>query len=98
MRDKICKAIMEKRRVRIYYQGGHRVIEPHAFGYDSKGKWKLRAYQISGYSSRGETRGWKLFNVSDIKEFQLLEEHFERPRPGYNPRGDKMIPTIVCKI
>jgi len=98
MYDLICKAIKEKRRVKMFYKGGERIIEPHAFGYDKKGQRKLRAYQIGGYSESGNTVGWKLFTVDNIDNFRILDDYFKEPRIGYNPFGDKMIPNIICKI
>ena len=97
--DLICKAIKEMRRLKINYKGeGWRIIEPHCFGYDKRGCKKLRAYQVSGYSESGKSEGWKLFNVDEIEEIEILDEHFDEPRPKYNPYGDKHIPNIICKI
>ena len=98
MNNLICQAIKEMRKVRISYKGGTRVIEPHAFGYDTQRKRKLRAYQVSGYSESRNTQGWKLLDVDEITNFQLLDDYFHQPRQGYNPKADKAIPNIICKI
>jgi predicted DNA-binding ArsR family transcriptional regulator len=99
MDDAIITAIEEKRRLKILYNvGGARIIEPHYYGKDEYGQKKLRAYQVSGYSEGGETRGWKLLIVSKIKYIELLDEQFEKPRPGYNPGTDYHIPYTICKI
>ncbi|ACV24816.1 WYL domain-containing protein [Methanocaldococcus fervens] len=95
----ICKAIKEMRRLKINYKGEDwRIIEPHCFGCDRKGNKKLRAYQVSGYSESGNSEGWKLFNVDEIRKIEPLNERFNEPRPKYNPYGDKHIPNVICKI
>ncbi|XRP96253.1 hypothetical protein ACO3UB_04730 [Methanocaldococcus sp. 16A] len=63
-----------------------------------KGSKKLRAYQVSGYSESGNSEGWKLFNVEDIRDIEILNEQFNKPRPGYNRYEDRHIPDIICKI
>ncbi len=93
----ICEAIRERRLLQFYYDGGIRVVEPYAYGYGRKGDLKLRAYQVSGYSSSGQTEGWKLFNADKIIGIKILEEHFDI-RPEYNPYGDSHIPNIICKV
>ena len=99
MDDLIYKAIKEMRRLKINYKGEDwRVIEPHCFGYDRKGSKKLRAYQISGYSESGNSEGWKLFNIDDINDVEILNEQFNEPRLGYNQNGDRHIPNIICKV
>lgn len=98
MNDLIVLAITQKRKILFYYDGGIRIVEPHAYGNDKNGRPKLRGYQLSGYSESGKPEGWKLFNVSDIQSLQLLEEYFKQPRNGYNPNGDKAIPNIVSML
>ncbi|MDK2789621.1 MAG: hypothetical protein PWP15_128 [Methanothermococcus sp.] len=99
MYNKIITAINEKRKLKIIYNGGDaRTIEPHCYGNDTYDQKKLRAYQIKGDSNSGEASGWKLFIVENISSVNLLDERFEKPRPGYNPQGDTQIPHIICKI
>lgn len=98
MNNLVALAITQKRKILFYYNGGIRIVEPHAFGTDKNGKPKLRGYQVSGFSESGNPQGWKLFNVSEINSLQILEEFFQQPRTGYNPNGDRAIPNIVSKI
>jgi len=96
--DIICEAIRERKLLQFYYNGGERIVEPYAYGYDKNGNLKLRAYQVDGYSSRGKTEGWKLFDVDKVESIQILENRCFDIRPEYNPFGDKHIPEIICKV
>ena len=80
MNNLICQAIKEMRKVRISYKGGTRVIEPHAFGYDTQRKRKLRAYQVSGYSESRNTQGWKLLDVDDRRVAEHRRLDWKGPR------------------
>lgn len=92
----ICDAIHRRRRVRIWYRGGHRVVEPHVFGVGDGGGAFLRAYQVSGHTHSAE-RGWKLFRLDEIEEFTILDETFEGPRDGYM-RNDPNMAKIYCEL
>ena len=92
----ICDAIHKHRRVRFWYQGGIRTVEPYAYCVADGGHPILRAYQVSGYSHSRE-HGWKLFRVDEIKEFTTLEETFEGPQEGYM-RNDPMMTKIYCEL
>jgi len=93
----ICEAIRERKLLQFYYDGGIRIVEPYAYGYGKNGDLKLRAYQVSGYSSRGQTEGWKLFNVDKITGAKVIDDCFSI-RSEYNPLGDRHIPDIICKV
>ncbi len=96
--DIICQAIKQRKLLKFIYDGGERVVEPYAYGYNNRNSLKLRAYQVEGYSSSGKPEGWKLFSVEKIKNIEILDEEFSTIRPEYNPRGDKHIPYIICKV
>lgn len=95
MNDLLVLGITQMKEIQFYYDGGLRIVEPHAYGFDKNGKAKLRGYQISGYSESGESEGWKLFSVMEISSLKLLERQFNQPRHGYNRSGDKAIPNII---
>lgn len=97
MEEIIGSAIKNMNRLKIKYNGKIRIIEPHAYGLDKNKKAKLRAYQISGFSKRGESKAWKLFICENIDYILELDESFE-VRPGYNPKGDSQIPKIKYKL
>lgn len=92
----ICDAIHRHQRLRIWYRGGWRIVEPYAFGVADGGSPILRAYQISGHSLSREV-GWKLFKVEEIEEFSVESETFEAPRAGYM-RNDPSMTTIYCEL
>lgn len=92
----ICNAIHHHRRAEIWYRGGLRVVEPHAFGVGGDGRPYLRAYQVSGHTHSRET-GWKLFHLEEIEEFNELEDVFEKPRDGYL-RNDPNMTKIYCEL
>jgi hypothetical protein len=92
----ICNAIHKRHRLKIWYRGGERIIEPYAFGAGDGGAPLLRAYQTSGYS-RSRATGWKLFHVAEIEQFTVLEETFDAPRTGYM-RNDPALVKINCEV
>ena len=98
MKATICEAIQKRKIIKFDYKGFERIVEPYAFGIDKNGNYKLRAYQIDGFSESGKTEGWKLFSVENITNISLLDETFEATREGYNPYGDRQIPNIICKV
>ena len=92
----ICDAIHKRRRVRFWYRGDVRTVEPLAFGVGDGGHPILRAYQVSGFRSPGE-HGWEAFHVEEIKEFAILDESFENVRTGYM-RNDPGMTKLYCEI
>lgn len=92
----ICDAIHKRRRLRFWYRGGLRTVEPYAYGVADGGHPILRAYQVSGYS-RSHERSWKLFRVTEIEELAMLDEVFEAPQDGYM-RNDPTMTKIYCEL
>lgn len=97
MNDILHSTIAQQRLIRLSYSPGWRTIEPHAFGMGRRGNELLRAYQTEGASESGEHINWKLFNVDEIDQIELLEETFAGPRPGYR-RGDRAMARIYCQL
>lgn len=97
MDRRICDAVASRSVVEFSYGGGTRMVEPHCHGMSTTGKEVLRGYQTGGYSSSGNAEGWRLFVVSDIRNFQVLVETFERNRPNYNP-NDSAMTTVHCCV
>lgn len=88
MTIKIVEAIRTKKRLRIFYEPGERLIEPHALGKGSNNQILLRAYQVEGASASGEHEHWKLFRLDRIRALTPDGSPSLAPRPGYK-RGDK---------
>jgi predicted DNA-binding transcriptional regulator YafY len=86
--EHITNAIKNGHRLKIYYEPGIRIIEPHTVGYSGDNNLLLRAYQTEGASASGEHEHWKLFRVDRIGSVTPTNAPSEAPRPGYK-RGDK---------
>ena len=84
MNEIIESAIMQHQALRFYYYGKMRIVEPFCYGAGEAGGHVLRAYQISGYSDQIPPIGWRLFNVSEMKDIALTQQRFEL-RTGYEP-------------
>ena len=97
MNPTICQAINERRLLRILYDPGSRIIEPHAHGMGTAGNELLRAYQVSGASASGNPIDWKLIRTDRISYIKLLYDKFPGPRPGYRKR-DSAMTQIYCQL
>ncbi len=93
----LADAIEKMMVLEIEYNGGFRIIEPHCYGKGAKGQELLRCYQLSGHSNSGKM-GWKLMRVEDINHMNSTGNSFSSPREGYNPNGDKAIPTVFAML
>lgn len=97
MNPLICRAIHERRVLRFYYDGGIRDVEPHCHGCSKDDNDLLRGYQIGGYSSSGESAGWKMFRLDGTSGLVMTETTFRGPRPEYNP-DDNTMATVYCSL
>ena len=96
MSPAITAAIRNRQVIRLDYEPGARLIEPHCLGYSSEGNQLLRAFQRSGASASHESVDWKLFRVDRIRSLSVSEEQFDGPRPGYNPADQIMKGGIIA--
>jgi hypothetical protein len=92
----LCQAISSRRLLRFSYSGGLRTGEPHAHGWSAAGVELLRAYQTFGFSSSGETAGWKTFHVAKIAGLRLEDQTFQ-PRPDFN-RDEPGFTRLCCAL
>jgi len=90
--DIICEAIQGKQLLSFMYENRLRTVEPHLLGYDHSGDLTLSAWQMSG----GSGRDWRDFHVSKLSSLAIAQGRSEVPRPGYNPRSEKMARVICC--
>jgi len=93
----ICEAIRKRMVIRLYYQGGIRVVEPHCHGISTDNNEVLRAYQIGGYSRSGQHIGWKLIAVNRIYSIQPEGTTFTANREGYESH-DRSMSSIHCAV
>lgn len=97
MLEQLCKAIAEKRIVTITYKGHSRVIEPHLVGRKRSGNDALSAWQVGGYSDSNRQPPWRNYLLSEIESISLSDQHFDAPRPGFNPQ-DRTMNQIYCSL
>ena len=96
----INNAINNKNEVIIYYDGdentskGKRNVEVCAYGISMAGNPVIRAYQLSGDSDTIVPE-WKLFRVDMISQWSVLKRRFTKPRPKFNPNGDKSMKSVL---
>jgi hypothetical protein len=93
----LCKAILEKKVIHFYYDGGYRCAEPHCYGVSKEGNELLRAYQTGGHSASNNPVGWKLFRVDKLSNITSTEDSFAGPRPEYNP-NDPAMASIYSRL
>ena len=80
VKPRLVSAINEKLVIEFVYKDGQaRAVEPHDYGIRD-GIAKMLAYQISGASRSGNPRGWKWYEVDDMRRLTLLEQHFPGSR------------------
>ena|SRR3972149_12154159 len=96
MNSQICHAIRNMNLVEFYYNGGTRTVEPHCHGVTTAGNEGLRAYQVDGHSESGKM-GWKMFDLGNASDIQVLEETFDGPRSGFK-KVDKGMSQIYCEL
>jgi len=94
MNTEIAAAIGTHTRLTIWYSGGARLIEPHAYGTSQKGKELLKAFQLSGHSLSGRPTGWKTFRADKITAILPSDEIFS-PQPGWTPTDTTMFTTLA---
>lgn len=68
------KAIRTKHLIRFRYKNQERIAEPHDYGIQN-GIFRLFCYQVGGRSG-GRLPGWRLINVSEMQDCEILEETF----------------------
>lgn len=89
----LCEAIEQMRVIEFLYKGSFRSAEPHTLGHSKRGVLTLCAWQLSG----GSAEAWRDFHVELIQGLSLTDEHFDGPRPGYNPCPTTLT-NVVCTI
>src|SRR3569623_2109559 len=84
----IRAAIENRQLLRFNYRGHERTVEPHIYGMDGKGHYALSGYQVGGGSESGQSVGWKLFHVDDIRSGTALPKYLGGGGAG-SGRGGK---------
>jgi len=97
MLEMIASAIKAKQVLRVSYDPGSRLIEPHCLGFGRAGQPLLRAYQFSG-ASRSEPDDWKLLRVDRIEDIEFVGKDFAAARSRFNPRDPAMSGGIIASL
>lgn len=92
----ICEAINEQRLLSLWWEGGERIVQPHAYGINARDNEMLRCWQIDGYSKSGRVPGWKPLLTEEAHSFTILEDTFE-PHRQYR-QNDKHMTEIFAQI
>jgi hypothetical protein len=88
----LVEAINTKRRVSFVYNEKRRIAEPQCYGIGTKGTELLRVHQLQGGTEREP-----LFDVSKIKELEVLDDTFSKPGPNYK-RNDSAMKIIFAQL
>lgn len=91
-REILCDALKSKRRVKFFYHGKERTGEPQCCGISKTGKEVIRMHLVKG-GSRPE----QLFEISEMKSLQVLNQHFDKPGPNYR-KNDSHMREIFCQL
>ncbi|MGH1405141.1 MAG: WYL domain-containing protein [Rhodomicrobiaceae bacterium] len=97
MISQFANAIENLNLIKIEYDGGSRIIEPHALGLSSKNNPVLRAFQQSGHSQSGQYENWKLLRLDRVENYEILSEKFLEPRKGYK-ENDSHMKQIIAQL
>jgi hypothetical protein len=92
----IRKAISEKHLLRFTYKGQERIAEPHDYGIQNK-TIRLFCYQVGGQSS-SRLPGWRLVDVSEMQDCEMLKRHFAGNREttsGKHRRWDEVFIRVA---
>ncbi len=93
------QALVEKRVVTFSYQGHARTVEPHALGKGNGDNRVLLAWQTAGGSQTEPPPGWRVFQLTEIKELKRTEVVFEKARPDYQSRrGGRGLKSIEAEV
>lgn len=96
----INKAIANRRELVFFYTGdenlkkGYRMVQPVAYGISKAGNPVIRAWQIRGPSQSRNEPMWRLFRLDKIQNISVSLKKFVKPKPGFNPKGDKSMIKI----
>ena len=97
MKEIVCNAIAKKKLLSFGYEGFERVVEPHLCGQNVAGHDLLLAWVIRGHSKSDPRPGWRNYLLTEMRNVRVLEDTFDRARPGFKPHDSRII-TIHCRL
>jgi hypothetical protein len=93
----IVRAIEAKRRLKLRYYGGERIVEPCVYGLDRLGDALLICYQVGGTGNAERDKGWQQFRLYEVVSVSELDEWFVHERGGYEHLLSNIV-TIYAQI
>lgn len=95
--DTACQALQKGKVLELQYDGFSRCVEVHAVGISTAGHYVMCCWQISGGSASGESVGWKLMRLDEVRAALVSGQPAAAPRNGYR-RGDKRMHRLICEL
>lgn len=83
--DDVRRAIHYRRLLSFSYRKERVVVEPYLLG----NARKTHALILYGWR-QAPAEGWEHFRFAEMRDLELLEEAFTKPREGFNPHDRKI--------
>jgi hypothetical protein len=80
----LLEAVRARHLLRFRYKDQDRIAEPHDYGVQ-KGIVRLFCYQVGGRSSK-PLPGWRLVDVSEMQDCEIMEQRFAGNREAPSGR------------
>ena len=89
--DILREAVEGRKRVKFWYSGGWRTVEPFLVGdHKSTGNTLLSAWHFDGFTESHKEPAWRLYTVSRINSLEVTDEEFHSDREGFNRSDSRM--------
>ncbi len=75
MKDLIIEAIRERNRIWFLHDAKSQIVEPHVLGVPRH--YESDELALEGFRTEGGPAGWRVYDLSRIREIVILEEKFE---------------------
>lgn len=85
--EELSKAIGARLLISFEYEGESHVVEPHLLGQNKQNESCLLAWRLT---RAGQQQGWQCYLLSEMQQAKLLDERFNKKRPGYDPYDNTM--------
>lgn len=97
MSNIIEQAIKQKRRLKLWYDGHSRIVEPYAFGIDINGETLLMCFQTDTKVDSRKPGGWLFVRPVEPVSIKPLDESFEKFASGYI-RNHPAFHTVLIQV
>ncbi|WP_194724399.1 hypothetical protein [Noviherbaspirillum malthae] len=93
----IEQAIAQKRKLKLYYAGYSRTVEPYAFGLDHEGQPLLLCFQEDTQGNTRRPNNWVFVHAHEPVSIKMLEDAFSRIQSGYI-RNHPAFHTVLIQV